>query len=90
MILQPNNLLPEQSGMCFDFHRLDSIGVKIENLTTDSRMVNPGETFLAYGGERQDGRRFIPEAIAAGANAVIWESDSFEWNNEWKVPALTR
>ena len=89
MILQPNNLLPEQSGMCFDFHRLDSIGVKIENLTTDSRMVNPGETFLAYGGERQDGRRFIPEAIAAGANAVIWESDSFEWNNEWKVPNLS-
>lgn len=90
MILPPNeDLLPEMSGMYFDLHRLDNVGVKIGNLTTDSRMINPGDTFLAYVGDKQDGRRFIPQAIAAGANAIIWESDGFEWNSEWKIPNLS-
>jgi UDP-N-acetylmuramoyl-L-alanyl-D-glutamate--2,6-diaminopimelate ligase len=89
MILRQNeDPLAKSSGMHFDFHRLDSIGVKIGNLTTDSRRIDPGDTFLAYAGDKQDGRSFIPQAIAAGAKAIIWESDGFEWNNEWKIPNL--
>jgi UDP-N-acetylmuramoyl-L-alanyl-D-glutamate--2,6-diaminopimelate ligase len=90
MILQSNEeLLPEGSRMYFDFHRLDSMGVKIDNLSTDSRMIKPGDAFLAYAGAKQDSRKFIPQAIAAGAKAIIWESGGFEWNPRWKVPNLS-
>ncbi|MDP3483705.1 MAG: UDP-N-acetylmuramoyl-L-alanyl-D-glutamate--2,6-diaminopimelate ligase, partial [Sulfuricella sp.] len=53
-----------------------------------SRQVKPGDVFAAYQGERLDGRKFIAQAIAAGANAVLWERESFEWNAGWKVPNL--
>jgi UDP-N-acetylmuramoyl-L-alanyl-D-glutamate--2,6-diaminopimelate ligase len=57
-------------------------------LTVDSRQVKPGDAFVAYPGERLDGRKFIAQAIAAGANAVLWEREDFEWNVEWQVPNL--
>lgn len=89
MSLQTNaGLLAESSRIHFEFHQLDRLGVRIHNLVTDSRMIKPGDTFLAYAGEKQDARRFIPNAIAAGANAVIWESQGFEWDPSWKVPNL--
>lgn len=72
----------------FDFHVLDGIGVPIVNLVTDSRMIKPGDTFLAYAGETTDGRKFIPQAIAAGANAILWDPQGFTWNPAWQVPAL--
>jgi len=89
MSLQTNReALAAGSRVHFDFHPLNSLGVKIGNLVTDSRMIKPGDTFLAYAGEKQDARMFIPNAIAAGANAVIWESQDFEWDSGWKVPNL--
>ncbi len=89
MSLQTNREpLAAGSRVHFDFHPLNSLGVKIGNLVTDSRMIKPGDTFLAYAGEKQDARMFIPNAIAAGANAVIWESQDFEWDSGWKVPNL--
>ncbi|MEO6431514.1 MAG: Mur ligase domain-containing protein, partial [Nitrosospira sp.] len=54
----------------------------------DSRMVKQGDTFLAYTGERSDGRNFILQAIAAGANAVLWEREGFVWDPVWKAPNL--
>ena len=36
-------------------------------------MVNPGDLFLAYPGDAVDGRRYIDDAIARGAAAVLWE-----------------
>jgi UDP-N-acetylmuramoyl-L-alanyl-D-glutamate--2,6-diaminopimelate ligase len=62
----------EKSKADFDLHELDKLGVRISNLATDSRAVKPGDTFLAYPGEKRDGREFIPQAISAGANAVLW------------------
>src|SRR5207244_9578122 len=35
-----------------------------------------------------DGRRFIAEAVARGAAAVLWERAGFEWNERWDVPNL--
>jgi UDP-N-acetylmuramoyl-L-alanyl-D-glutamate--2,6-diaminopimelate ligase len=40
----------------------------------DSRCVGPGKVFLAMKGESSDGNRFIDQAIAAGAVAVVTDS----------------
>lgn len=76
------------SGAHFDFSELQRLGVKLARLATDSRRIRPGDTFLAYHGERQDGRKFVPDAIRAGANAVLWEPHGFQWNPAWRVPNL--
>lgn len=78
----------KRSKAYFDFHALDDLGVSISNLATDSRMVKPGDTFLAYAGEKFDARKFIPQAIAAGANAVLWERRGFVWDPAWQAPNL--
>jgi UDP-N-acetylmuramoyl-L-alanyl-D-glutamate--2,6-diaminopimelate ligase len=67
---------------------LDALGVKISRLVTDSRQVQPGDTFVAYPGGQADGRQFIAQAIAGGANAVIWEAKNFVWDESWQVPNL--
>src|SRR6185312_6591333 len=53
--------------------RLEALGVPLADLTADSRAVKLGSVFVAYPGTVRDGRTFIPEAIAHGAAAVIWE-----------------
>lgn len=40
-------------------------------VTTDSRRVEPGDLYVAIVGERLDGHEFVPEAIRAGASALI-------------------
>ncbi|RFB04351.1 UDP-N-acetylmuramoyl-L-alanyl-D-glutamate--2,6-diaminopimelate ligase [Parvularcula marina] len=45
--------------------------VKITGITADSRAVKPGYLFAALPGTQVDGRRFIPDAVAAGAVAVL-------------------
>ena len=42
----------------------------------DSRRVRPGTVFVAMKGESSDGNRFIDQAIAAGAVAVVTDSAS--------------
>ena len=44
-------------------------------ITTDSRQVKPGSLFIAIKGDTHDGNQFIPEAIRAGALAVICEKN---------------
>ena len=48
-------------------------GVTATGLSADSRALAPGEVFVAYPGARADGRRFIADAAARGASAVLWE-----------------
>ena len=74
--------------MTFRPELLAALGVKISRLVTDSREIAPGDTFVAYPGGQVDGRNFIAQAIAQGANAVIWEAQHFSWNNAWQVPNL--
>ena len=66
----------------------------VTRLVTDSREVQPGDTFVAYPGAKSDGRRFIAQAIARGANAVIYEkhmpghpheAQHFVWDAAWHV-----
>ncbi|MEI6547650.1 MAG: UDP-N-acetylmuramoyl-L-alanyl-D-glutamate--2,6-diaminopimelate ligase [Burkholderiales bacterium] len=42
-------------------------------LVADSRAVTPGDAFFAYPGEQADGRRFIDQAVARGAAAIVAE-----------------
>jgi UDP-N-acetylmuramoyl-L-alanyl-D-glutamate--2,6-diaminopimelate ligase len=46
---------------------------EITGLSCDSRQVIPGSLFFALQGEKMDGHRFIPQALAAGAVAVVTE-----------------
>ncbi|OZC02298.1 UDP-N-acetylmuramoyl-tripeptide--D-alanyl-D-alanine ligase [Rubricoccus marinus] len=43
--------------------------------STDTRTIQPGETYVAIRGELHDGHRFIPQAIEAGASGVVTEQD---------------
>ena len=70
------------------YEELGTLGVNITRLTSDSRAVQPGDTFVAYPGTAADGRNFIQHAIERGAIAVIWDAHNFEWNNTWNVPNL--
>jgi UDP-N-acetylmuramoyl-L-alanyl-D-glutamate--2,6-diaminopimelate ligase len=45
--------------------------LRIEGLAADSREVRPGFVFAALPGTQADGARFIPQALAAGAVAII-------------------
>jgi UDP-N-acetylmuramoyl-L-alanyl-D-glutamate--2,6-diaminopimelate ligase len=68
--------------------QLTALNVPITRLVTDSRAIQRGDTFVACPGEKTDGRQFIANAIVQGANAVIWESQHFVWNDAWQVPNL--
>jgi UDP-N-acetylmuramoyl-L-alanyl-D-glutamate--2,6-diaminopimelate ligase len=45
----------------------------IKGLAVDSRVVKPGDVFFALAGAKTDGSRFIEQALAAGAVAVVGE-----------------
>lgn len=58
-------------------------------LRMDSRLVQPGDVFVACQGEYADGRNYIPAAIANGAAMVFWDSgDGFAWRPEWQIANL--
>lgn len=44
---------------------------RIRGGAADSRRVQPGNAFFALPGERTDGQRFLAEAVAAGATALV-------------------
>jgi len=70
------------------FGALAEQGAMIERIVSDSRRVAPGAAFFAYPGEAADGRRHIPDALARGAAAVVWEAEGFAWDPAWGVPNI--
>ncbi|HXR56791.1 MAG TPA: Mur ligase domain-containing protein, partial [Casimicrobiaceae bacterium] len=42
-------------------------------VTTDTRVLAPGDLFVALRGERFDGHDFVPQALSAGAAAALVE-----------------
>jgi UDP-N-acetylmuramoyl-L-alanyl-D-glutamate--2,6-diaminopimelate ligase len=48
--------------------------VEVSGVTADSRTVAPGQLFFALSGAKTDGARFVAQAVAAGAVAVVTDS----------------
>ena len=61
--------------------------VEITGLTADSREVQAGFLFAALPGTQVDGAAFIPQAIMAGASAILITQGS-EAANDWSVPVI--
>lgn len=56
------------------------------SLVADSRAVVRGDAFFAYPGERADGRRFVGQALARGASALVVEPGDPAAGSSWPVP----
>jgi UDP-N-acetylmuramoyl-L-alanyl-D-glutamate--2,6-diaminopimelate ligase len=78
--------LRKQAETSLDWNAIEALGIR--RLANDSRAVRPGDTFVAYPGERSDGRDYIAQAIDRGAASVLWERAGFEWKREWQAPNL--
>jgi len=61
---------------------------QFDDLTTISSISTKNSVFIAYSGERYDGRDFIPEAIKNGAAAVIYDPINFSWDEEIDLPNI--
>ena len=55
---------------------------RITSVTSDSRAVTPGALFVALPGRTRDGHRFLTDALARGAVALLAERD-------WDAPVPT-
>lgn len=73
---QPNKTLASLlAGIAFVDPEMDCT---IHGLSSDSRQVKKGDLFIAYPGEKSDGRQFIEEAFKKGAAAVLAEEVEFD------------
>jgi UDP-N-acetylmuramoyl-L-alanyl-D-glutamate--2,6-diaminopimelate ligase len=63
-----SDLLGSEAAVEPAFAALDVTGI-----TADSRKVKPGDLFVAVPGTKQDGLAFLPQALAAGAVAILAE-----------------
>jgi len=59
------------AGLPFAGDRAALDAVRVTGVYDDSRRVQPGGLFVAVPGAREDGRRFIADALARGAVAVV-------------------
>ena len=50
--------------------------VEVAGITSDSRDVRPGSVFAAIAGTKADGARFISDAVAKGAVAILTSQDT--------------
>ncbi|MFI4939568.1 MAG: UDP-N-acetylmuramoyl-L-alanyl-D-glutamate--2,6-diaminopimelate ligase [Burkholderiales bacterium] len=57
-------------------------------LSSDSRLIAPGDVFVAYPVTGADGRKHIAHAIGQGAQAILYDADGFEWHAAWGMPHL--
>jgi UDP-N-acetylmuramoyl-L-alanyl-D-glutamate--2,6-diaminopimelate ligase len=53
-----------------------ALAIPCTGVTHDSRHVRPGAIFVALRGLKADGAAFVPQAVAAGASAVVAEQDA--------------
>jgi UDP-N-acetylmuramoyl-L-alanyl-D-glutamate--2,6-diaminopimelate ligase len=51
-----------------------SPAVRVTGITSDSRLVAPGDLYVALPGSGRHGAEFVPQALAAGAAAVLTDA----------------
>jgi UDP-N-acetylmuramoyl-L-alanyl-D-glutamate--2,6-diaminopimelate ligase len=56
-------------------------------LTANSRAIQKGDGFIAFAGEKTDGRTYIPAAITAGAAAVVFDPAPNKLAFSFSVPS---
>src|SRR5258706_11894859 len=62
-------ILPQPSSRPFSYR----IKLTMPHYSSDTRTLQPGDTFVAVRGERTDGHAFLAEAVARGATTLIVE-----------------
>lgn len=62
--------------------------LQVTGLAYDSRHVMPGNVFCTWRGLGVDGHRFIPQAIAKGAKALVIEDSSIEIDESVSVAVV--
>ncbi len=67
-----------------------SFDADIKGISYDSRTVKPGCLFIALRGDRLDGHEFIPQAIEAGASALLVETPPKDVDVPWAQVFSTR
>src|SRR6185436_17353576 len=53
----------------------EAASANVRRVCTDSRLIQPGDLFVALTGEKFDGHDFLSEVAQKGAVAVVVESD---------------
>lgn len=56
--------------------------ILVSHITNNSREVAQGTLFLAYPGEKSDGRNYIADAISKGAVAIVYDPQDFSLENK--------
>lgn len=62
--------------------------VPVTAITADSRQARPGTVFIAIRGNTTNGHRFIPDALARGAMAVVGTADLVAEAAGWPAPYI--
>ena len=52
--------------------------IEIRDISSDSRDLQPGDLFLACGGESSHGLDYVADAVSAGVAAIAWDSSTAE------------
>lgn len=73
------------SGLTLRAPQGSDLSVRICDLTEDSRTVLPGSLFVARSGRVADGRKFVGDACAAGAAAIVTDDPDLACD---RVPVL--
>ncbi len=60
--------------------------IQISGISEDSRCIQPGDLFVAIKGYVDDGHRYIDEAVARGASAVLVEEQEESLTHSCTVP----
>ncbi len=84
----PERLLAA-AGIPFDPAVLRELSQPVGGLSVDSRTVSPRDLFIAIPGLHTDARRYIAQAAARGAVAVVTEADAATAADECPVPIIT-
>ena len=79
--------MPHQKSLSFLFDNIAEKTsqipeIEITRITNNSREVEQGTLFLAYPGEKSDGRKYIADAIAKGAVAIAYDPQDYMLENK--------